>query len=412
MRSTLMSMLAGLVALSVSGPAQDHPTGWVFTSFANNTAVLARASLTGAVTTIWTSTPLAFSPSFTVDADNRNYIVWAPSGLLRITPAGTVLATLPLPAGTSVSHMELDDDGHYVLAAQVPNGPKGLVRVDRITGRLTTLFHSATGPFVAEFVIDIDTGDYLCTGGLPFAPLAFRVARNGSAVMTLATFTPWAGGDVVQDLRTGDLLVHFAGSFPPTNTSGIVIVSKNGGSRGFLGLNPFGFGLGADRMTSASPRLAIGRLAGIQFVDLNTRSVTTLFSGGLYPDALSPDRFRNVVPVQAGVKRWDVYLSFPGEGGRGYLAVLSATGVRPHLVLPDSRRILITPDGATVLSLAGLLAPHFTGHAGALDAGGRARAVIDISRLPGLSGVRIWIQAATLGPGGFASIADPVRLTF
>ena len=105
-------------------------------------------------------------------------------------------------------------------------------------------------------------------------------------------------------------------------------------------------------------------------------------------------------------------IHFPGEANVGYIAALSVTGVRPPVVLPDGRRIRFSPDAITRASLAGRLAPFFTGHTGFLDASGRAIARIDVSRFPRLSGVTVWIQAATLGVNGFATAADPVRLTF
>jgi len=93
---------------------------------------------------------------------------------------------------------------------------------------------------------------------------------------------------------------------------------------------------------------------------------------------------------------------------------LSLSDVRPGVPLPDGRRILLNVDNLTALSLSGRLGPLFAGNVGKLTPSARAMAVLDVSSLPVLKGLPIWLLAATLNPQaplGIQTISDPLRIT-
>lgn len=116
----------------------------------------------------------------------------------------------------------------------------------------------------------------------------------------------------------------------------------------------------------------------------------------------------------AGPMQRRLEVDFPGEAGRPYYAVLSATGLRPAPTLADGRSVPIALDGLSLASLTGGLPGILAGTVGRLDATGHATATLDWSSFGGaLSGTRVWAVAVVIDPAASASVAhisDPIRM--
>lgn len=104
-------------------------------------------------------------------------------------------------------------------------------------------------------------------------------------------------------------------------------------------------------------------------------------------------------------------LSFPLDAGKQYVAALSLTGFRFGPKLADGRRIPLTFDGLTTISLQGgipgLLGPTM----GTLDAQGEASVRVNANVLGGgVAGLRFWAAAVVLdpnAPSGVAEVTEP-----
>jgi len=259
---------------------------------------------------------------------------------------------------------------------------------------------------------DIDTGNYLLVDTRGRA--VYSIVPDGSAITSVGILstTHTLGSQVTQDIRSGDL---FVGSW--TNRGVLLFRMNSGGvTTTFLasGLTA-GLGVFADRSSAANPRLVLGSgstTSGVFFVDLTTKAITTLYTGATsYYYQVFPDR--EVATIKRGPGKWEITMHFKGESGNAYAVGLSFSGVRPGVVLPDGRRIHLNVDDLTALSVNGLLGPLFTGYTGTLNSFDRASALLDVSGLPVLKGVRIWAQALTLKPSaplGIHTIADPLIL--
>lgn len=109
-----------------------------------------------------------------------------------------------------------------------------------------------------------------------------------------------------------------------------------------------------------------------------------------------------------------VHLRFPGEGGKSYALVASASGYRPGPRLPDGRMVPVVPDSLTFASLRGGIPGVLTPTVGVLDAQGDARVRVNANPFPGVGGVRIWVAALVFdrcAPSGVADVAGPYGIT-
>ena len=189
-------------------------------------------------------------------------------------------------------------------------------------------------------------------------------------------------------------------------------VSRTGGVTTAATLPFTAYALHADRASAPANRLVLGSSpGGVYLLDLPTATLTTLTPPtGMCLAYVVPDRGRNLASIKQAPGRWDVLLSFPGEGGLGYALGVSLSGLRPGVTLADGRHLTLNVDPFTALGLYGLLAPVLTGTAGTLDAMGEARAALDVSALSGVQGLRVWLLAVTLdaaAPLGLRTISDP-----
>lgn len=106
-----------------------------------------------------------------------------------------------------------------------------------------------------------------------------------------------------------------------------------------------------------------------------------------------------------------LHVSFPSEYMRRYVVAVGLSGSRPGIRLNDGRLLGLNPDAATMLGLAGRLAPILTGESGTLSLRGRAQARLDLTSFGQvLSGVRLWAVAVTFEPNTprIAAISHPV----
>jgi len=395
--------------LASSALAQDHQA-WIFTGKYPLDPALGRATTAGVVTTLLPGSYFKNpSTSFAVDLDNRSYVVANPDtgGLLIVDEEGTVIRSigLPLPARDVV----LNAAGDYAVLTR-PWGSGAILEVDRRTYAVKTLWSGAQLTGALGFVRDADTGDFIAIKGTLVE--VFRIAEDGSSVSSVAMITFGVTHQLTQDLRTGACM-SVVYEYPPSSWCPLYAVSPRGRVTTLGGVT-LGDVAAADRATSRDPRVALATASGLSFHYHRTQTVTPFAQLNSLVTHLLPEGSRNVATEARGPGRWIVRLDFPGEARRVYAAALSFSGIRPGLKLPDGRSMLFNPDALSVPSLLGRLAPFYLGQVGILDAQGRGQAVLDVSRLPLLHGVPIWIQAMTFHPGaplGLATIADPVQLT-
>jgi hypothetical protein len=108
-------------------------------------------------------------------------------------------------------------------------------------------------------------------------------------------------------------------------------------------------------------------------------------------------------------------VSFPGEGGRSYVAALSVTGIRPGPVLPDGRVIPLIVDGLVSQSLNGGIPGVLENTVGVLNATGEARVKVHVNRFGAtLKGLRLWAATLVLdakAPSGVAAVVGPLMVT-
>jgi len=124
-------------------------------------------------------------------------------------------------------------------------------------------------------------------------------------------------------------------------------------------------------------------------------------------------RGRHIQPVKTAPNRWNIHMSCPSHPGKNYVLLMSASGYRPGIKLPDGRTFHLNYDDFFNLSYKNWLRPYFDPGPLRLDSGGRAVGSIDVSKLPGL-GIPIWIAMAVLdskAPSGIAYLPDTYVMT-
>ncbi len=356
-----------------------------------------------------------------VAADNRSILVCDPAAqaIWQIDPSamavvGTLISDPAL--GTAVYGMEYDHNGDlYVLTGS------SLLRIGAAT---VTTVTTANLSF-ANATIDIDTAELLVAVGLN-AGMLQRIDRQTGAATTLATGFSTRYGDAAQDPRTGDVYVPTCcgvNSSPlrslDVRRAGTTVSTIYLASNALAGA----YGVQFDRASASTPRIVTGCVrnllapasGGVWFIDVATAVPQQLAP---FPSATVTDvsflEGRNLHTTRTAAGRYRVDISVPTDAGLNYVLGVGYTGVRPGVALPDGRRILLNPDGLTMLATANGLAPFVTNTVGSLDAAGRATAMIDVSGLvPAIRGMLVWLSVVTLDPRsplGIATISDPFVL--
>lgn len=436
MRRTWTLAAVAVVLTATVGGAQFNPNGWVFQSnnFSVTSPALATVDPAGVITTLVPSTnwpASSMGTGVTMDIDNKTYVVslltkGLNASLLLVDQAGnivntiTVLPTAPGSGGDFVYDVVMDQNGDY-LALIAPGGGsgKGLVKVTRSGFVATSIF--AGGPLVSPtgLVVDVETGDYIVLDSTTSAPRLWRINPSGTSYATLATLPSQSyGWELTQLAATGSYYV--AGlSFSSRPGAGVLTVTQGGKVTTFIGStgSPTVYGIEAGRSSPVFPRIAISRTApqpGIFLVDALTQATTTLVSmPGAQMYAVAQNRGRHVATQKLSSNQWAVAMSFPSEPGNAYLAVMSLSGTRPGFRLPDHRHVSLNVDKLTEVSLNGALVSIFRNNIGTLNTRGEAQAILDLSKLPPLAGIRIWIQVLTQNrqaPNGIQTVADPITL--
>ena len=419
-----------LWAVSPVTPAQHHTAGWsVITNASTNTtgAAIGHVDLSGKLTTVLAGSQMpqnVYAQAGTLDFDDKTYVVALLSkaingSLLKVDRSGFILQTVqvlsksPSNGGGYIMDVILDPDGDYIVVMGVGGGATpGLLKVDR-NHKVTTLYQGAPLTDAKMVTTDIDTGNYLLVDTRGRA--IYSIVPDGSAITSIGILstTHTLGSQITQDIHSGDM---FVGSW---TSRGVLLFRMNSGgvATTFLasGLD-VGLGVFADRASAANPRLVLGSgstTPGVFYVDLATKAITTLYASTTSSSYYNVFPDREVATIKRGPGKWEITMHFQGQSGNAYAAGLSFSGVRPGVTLPDGRRIHLNVDALTALSVNGLLGPLFTGYTGTLNSFDRASALLDVSGLPVLKGVRVWAQVITLklsAPSGIQTIADPMIL--
>ena len=466
MRYLLVALL--LVGLFTAvGTAQYHDSKYVMGGYGSTSASYWNGIFLGdataqSLTHLTPNQKIYTTYSIYMDADNK-HVVFAPygttstsyasmlrSGIYRLDPSTmaitTVLAdTLQSAPGMMYGprRLMINQDGDYVFSNYYREGTSykyAFMKLD--AGRtLSTLFSSVNlgAPSLTCYGVgkNMDTGNYL------FNPYysnysyyaVFDVAPDG-------TFTTFGGGavssmygwygiysNIEQDHDTGDIIGNYSYLYrlkkgAPNRTT----VYYHGYPGGF---SKSSYSCNLDLQSAAKRRAVITGYvlnstpsthytAAVMYLDLDPPYGS--IGVNLDPNWNGPQvtyqryaygcdfyRGRHIQTVKTAPGKWNLYISCPQFPNKGYAAAISSAGYRPPIPLPSGRKIHLVPDDFTILSLRNWLQPYFNPGPLVLDAGGEAKGSIDISRLPPLGGIPIWIAVAVIdaaAPDGIAYLPD------
>jgi hypothetical protein len=361
----------------------------------------------GTATTIFDNTGTAYDMA--MDIDNKS--LWfgqsgSPGGLFKVDLTTLAVTTIIQDTMTlsTPRDMVMNQDGDLVFTSAT-----AIYKYSGSTITTITTAPSTATNWYGGLEVDIDTGKYVLQA--KNSPYALIAIDDAGTITTLGT-----GGSprysITQDIRTGD---WYQGSFSSLyllkqGTSTFVQVTLTGGAAYY-------YALACDRASAAKPRIVSLHNNGastsrLNYTDLASYAVTlTTLNFGIYNYETEFFRGNDLCTAKTGPGKWAINLSLPGEAGMNYVMALSLTGVRPGIPLPDGRRINLALDGLTILTIQNLIPGIFNPGPGALSATGQATGKLDVSGLPPLSGVRVWIEALVVGKGSIGTIVDPVGIT-
>jgi hypothetical protein len=367
-----------------------------------------------------TFTMLYNNPSYahgvTMDVDNKN-VLFAVGDVFRLDPVTSMVTTLTSFGFSTDGNLVLDHNGDYLFTGNDPNSGWGLYRISgsTVTTIVTTVSMGLNAQPTGGLLRDIDDGHYvmqLYGGPLPGIQPMISVAPDGTfttVVVNLSTiYTPRY--EFTQDIVTGDYYVGGNG-----NNQGVLFqVAKNGQATVIATSpnDPYAFNtVAADRSSAANRRLVHPYIRNLYYTDLKTFTVTSVAVNGssVSPRCIDFYKGRNIQTVLNSPGKYTVRYSFPNHPGKTYVAAMGYSGVRPGVLLPDGRRIMLNPDSLTVVTVANQLPQLFNPGPGILDSNGEAQGTINVSFLPPL-GMPVHVIAVVLDPAapqGFAVIADP-----
>ena len=113
--------------------------------------------------------------------------------------------------------------------------------------------------------------------------------------------------------------------------------------------------------------------------------------------------------MSTGSRQWNIHISCPDFPGNDYALLLSASGYRPGIKLPDNRTVHLNYDDLFKLSSRNMLKPFFDPGPLKLDAKGEAVGTIDLRALPPKLNIPVWMALAVLdpqAPNGIAYLPD------
>jgi len=120
-------------------------------------------------------------------------------------------------------------------------------------------------------------------------------------------------------------------------------------------------------------------------------------------------RGRHLQTVSTGTRQWNIHISCPNFPGKNYALVLSASGYRPGIKLPDNRTVHLNFDDLFNLSSKNMLKPFFDPGPLQLNAKGEAVGTIDLRTLPPKLNIPVWMALAVMdpqAPNGIAYLPD------
>lgn len=457
----LFAPAAALVAAAVFAPlalhaqafhAPDYLIGGGIPSPGTETQGLHRFDFTGSAPVLTKLLQPGMQCRCVMDRDNRHVLLSVQgstssntlyqgvrSGLYRFDPATLTVTTVVRPAESPVTgyssfyHTEIDHNGDYISGVWVNDLQVGSNRgyrlwkvsyFGRITPVLTTASLGRTADFSGKISRDIQTGLMLISDQtvrtspttIHYPILALDTVNGKVTTYNDGGAYGWYGFyNMPQNYRTGDIEGPYG--------TRVIRVTRGGGSRTTVttipGLPYPIYGGGAyDLQTAHNPRIVC---MGYQNtppvtwhyrVDAQTWTVTAFqILSSVKTDSLVFDfyRGRHTQSVLNGKQRWDIYLSAPQFPNRAYLAAVGASGVWPGIKIPDGRRILLNLDNVAILSAQDQLRPYFNPGPAVLDAGGNAKAHLNLSAFPRF-GVPCWVSWVVFdraAPSGIAYIPDP-----
>lgn len=453
MRNSRVLSRAGLAALAVllvasaAVPAQFHEPTYITGGYNNVSTINTRGvfmvnGATASMTTLFMPRHYAFG--FCMDADNEGIVFTVGkqfssssiysgphAGLFRYDP--TTLGFTTIHHDTLTFHrsykVHVNQDGDYVFGSLVREWTGSRTEYhyrllkSSPSGALSTVFTTTgmgrTALLYGAVQTDIDTGHYLvCDMYSRTTPTTIRypvlrVSDDG----VLETWS--TGGDygwygyyaAPQDFRTGELTGPYGSRLYRLSPG-----TDNRTTIGFLSLVSRSSIVQSryDVQSAASPRwIAMGYkyqppyATYIYQIDANTQVVSSITVDATHRSVFYDFEFyrgRHVQTVRTAPRVWDLRLSMPARAGKRYAVALTASGIRPGILLPDGRTLFLNPDTFTILSVHGLLPGVFSAGPGTLDASGRAVGKLDLSLLPKL-GIPIWIAVAVLDPAAPSGIA-------
>jgi len=252
--------------------------------------------------------------------------------------------------------------------------------------------------------IDIDTGHYVVQDrNLAVDAPLLRITDAGVINTIGLGFSPRYS--ITQNIRSGDWYSSAGRQ--------IMVLGMTAKAPTALFPSPGGNGthtaIAFDRASAATPRIVSRYRDALYTIDPTSAAVTSvaLKTTTATPWEMTFLRGRNLASVKTAAGKYDLRLSFPGEGGRGYGIGLSLTGVRKGITLADGRVINLAADFFTILTVNNLLPGIWDSGPLVLDKNGEATARLDVSMVPPIK-LPCWIIALVADGKGIGTIGDPI----
>lgn len=375
---------------------------------------------------------------FGMDADNKHVLVGIEgasiastlfpgikAGLYRFDPTtsriSTVYSYATQTAYDSVHNVEIDHNGDYICQVRrydysVPsNNGNWIWKISHgvVTTILGTTQLGRTANLTGKMTTDIGTGEVLIgdftyqttptTVRYPILSLDVDSGRIGTW-NTGGAYGWYPYYSLTQRHDTGAVEGPFANAIFRVESGSVgrttIAAPQN---------TPFGFyGAGKhDLQTAPNPRFvavsysAIGATQTYLYhFDASTWAVTSIVPVSTmrtYNYAFEFYRGRHTQAVRILPNRWQIRLCSPRHAGKRYAIAASLSGTAPGYTLADGRRINLSLDAVSLLTLANVIPSVFDPGAGVLDSRGVAAATLDLHR-HGTLGVPLWIAWAVLDP--------------
>ena len=410
-RTLIPCLLLVTVVLVMPSGAQPYGTGFIVSTVDGD---LCRVSQCGQVITLGNYGPGSIR-SMAWDADNQHLAVGVATSinpqtghLLRVNMA-TGQATTMVPAVGYPSDIVEDQNGDYLVSAQIGFGRPHILRVRRDGSTVATVLASLKT--MSRFLQDRITGDWIVSHD---APGIHRYAHDWSHIKAM---TPHRHGyihQMVQDPHTPDM--YFAnGDFIRYDPGSGTFTSMSLWLPNAMG----GLGFAIDRSPASSAMIYYTTsTSSTSEIKVFSRTGACLGTFATVPGTVTSmvfDRSRNLAAVlrKAPADRV-LLLSFPTDAGKPYAVGLSLSGYTPNASLPDGRTLPLTPDALTYLTVQQELPPWITGNHGVLTAAGTGVVHLNFNQLGNaIRGVYIWAMAVTFDPEarlGISQISKPLLL--